>query len=87
MRTIRSLTVCNTSVKTGIKTHGEIEAALMRISGAYGEKEFCNRLISAVNIATTYREDIDQREDERKASGVITSERHSRVTPEEVARK
>jgi Reverse transcriptase (RNA-dependent DNA polymerase) len=87
MRTIRSLTVCNTSVKTGIETHGEIEAALMRISGAYGEKEFCNRLISAVNIATTYREDIDQREDERKASGVITSERHSRVTPEEVARK
>ena len=59
----------------------------MKISSAYGEKEFCNRLISAMNIVTRYQEDIDQREDERKVSGVITSERHLRVTPAEVARK
>ena len=93
MRTIRSLsiwqinTVCNTSAKAGVEVHGEVEAELTKISGVYSEKEFCNRLISAVNIATTYREDVDQREDERKASGVITSERHSKVTPEELARK
>ena len=43
--------------------------------------------MSAVNIATTYRDDIDQRESERKVHGVITNERHSKVTPEELSRK
>jgi hypothetical protein len=43
----------------------------MKISGVYIEREFCNRLISAVHIATTYREDVDRREDECKACGII----------------
>jgi hypothetical protein len=93
MRKIRSLsmqhtcTIHESSARTEIQRHGEVETELMKISGVYNEKEFCNRLMSAVNIATTYHDDIDQRESERKVHGVITNERHSKVTPEELSRK
>jgi hypothetical protein len=34
-------------------------------------RDFTERLVSAVNIATAYCEDVDQRSDERKASRTI----------------
>ena len=47
----------------------------------------CQRLIGSVNIATSFREDTDALEDKRRVADVITKERHSRVGPEELARK
>jgi hypothetical protein len=48
-------------------------------------RDFTERLLLAVNIATVYREDIDQWSDERKASSIIFNERHSVATPEDLA--
>ena len=48
-------------------------------------RDFTKRLLSAVNIATAYREDIDQLSEQRRASGVISNERHSVATPEDLA--
>ena len=53
----------------------------------YNEHEFCNWLILAVNIATLYRNDINQWEAERRACSIISNNRHSKVSPEELARK
>ena len=64
-----------------------MDVELDKILSVYDPREFCERLISAVNIATTYRDDIDQWSDERRISSVISNERHSKVTPEELARK
>ena len=84
MRTIRSLTsgmtkrqipsVTKDKVRAQIEQHGETEIELGKLSCVYDTKEFCDRLISAVNIATTYRDDIDQWEEERKASSIISNE-------------
>ena len=61
----------------------------------FNPKDFTERLIAAVNIATTYRDDIDLLNDERRrvrddiklrASSVITNDRHSIATPEDLAR-
>ena len=43
--------------------------------------------IELVNVATTYRDDIDQWNDEQKASIIITNERHSKAMWEEQASK
>ena len=40
-----------------------------------------------MNIATTYRDDIDQWEEEQKTSSIISNERHSKAMPEELASK
>ena len=54
----------------------------------YDPQHFCERLISAVNIEMTYQDDIEQSHRRgNQLCSVITNERHSRVTPEEVARK
>jgi hypothetical protein len=37
----------------------------------FNPRDFTERLVSAVNIATAYREDVDQGSDERKASRTI----------------
>jgi hypothetical protein len=93
MRNIKSLSIrqvnCVTGLgaKTGVERYGEVEAQLGQISNVFDEQGFCNELISAVNIAMTYRDDIDRQEDKRKAHSLISNERHSRVTPEEVSRK
>ena len=66
MRNLRSLSsrqinsVIGAVQKAEVELHGEIEKQLGDISQVYNEREFCNRLISAVNIATPYRDDIDQ---------------------------
>jgi hypothetical protein len=93
MRNIRSLlvrqvnSVIGVGTKAEVERYGETEMQLGKISNVYEEHEFCNQLISAINIATMYHDDVDRCEDEQKAQGVISNERHSRVTPEEVSRK
>jgi Reverse transcriptase (RNA-dependent DNA polymerase) len=98
MRTIKSLTSGMTrrqinaarkeeNTKVQFEQYGEVEMQLGQISNTHIAKDFCNHLISAVNIATTYREDVDKWIDERKVSSVVTNDRHSKATPEELARK
>ena len=71
-----------------IVRNGQIECELGKISSAYNEREFCVRLIGSVEVATAYRKDIDEwAEQQKKVSSVITNDRHSKVTPEELARK
>jgi len=48
---------------------------------------FCARIISSVKTAMTYWDDFDQQDDKWKANGVVTKDRHSKVTPEELAHK
>jgi hypothetical protein len=52
--------VTGLGAKTGVERYGEVEAQLGQISDVFDEQGFCNELISAVNIATTYRNDIDR---------------------------
>jgi Mg2+/Co2+ transporter CorC len=73
--------------KVQVKQYRETDIELGKISCVYNPKDFCERLVSAVNIATTYRNDVDQWESERKVSSVITNDRHSKFTAEELARK
>ena len=97
MRTIRSLTsgmtrrqinyTVSKEAKAETERYGETEIELGKISNVYNTKDFCDCLVSAVNIATTYRDDIDQWNEERKVRSIITNERHSKATPEELARK
>ena len=44
-------------------------------------------MIGAVNIACVYRADVDELEFKRRQASVMSNERHSKVTPEELARK
>jgi hypothetical protein len=97
MRTIKSLTsgmtrrqirsVTENEARTQIERYGETDIELGKISCVYDTKDFCDHLIAAVNIATTYRDDIDQWNEERKVSSIISNERHSKATPEELASK
>jgi hypothetical protein len=43
-------------------------------------------LIGSVNVATAYRDDVDEVIEKHKAS-VLMSDRHSKVGPEELSRK
>jgi hypothetical protein len=43
-------------------------------------------LIGSVNVATAYRDDVDEAMEKHKAS-VLMSDRHSKVGPEELSRK
>ena len=71
-----------------VETWGQVENAnLRRYPQTLNEKTFCQRLISSVNIATTYRDDVDEAIERRKESGVHMTDRHSKVGPEELSRK
>jgi hypothetical protein len=95
MRNIRSLTsgmtrqqihsIMSDETKVQVEQYGETDIKLGKISCIYNPKEFCERLVSAVNIATTYRDDINQWENERKVSRIVTNDRHSKFTAEELA--
>ena len=97
LRTIRSLTsgmsqrqiaaIRMSEENSRIVRKSQIESELGKISSAYIEREFCERLIGSVNIATAYRKDIDEWEEQKKVSSIITNDRHSKVSPEELARK
>jgi hypothetical protein len=84
-RQIRSVT--ENEARAQIERYGETDIELGKISCVYDTKEFCYHLISAVNIATTYRDDINQWNEERRVSSIISNERHSKATPEELASK
>ena len=66
MRNIKSLSVQqvnsvnSTNEKAVVARHGETKVQLGKILDVYNKHEFCNWLISAVNIVTTYRDDIDR---------------------------
>ena len=75
------------SMTTHPEYHGETDIMLSLISEMYNSWNFCERLISSVNIMMAYHDDLDAWEEHWKVSGVISNDRHSRVTPEEVARK
>ena len=64
-----------------------LKSSLATFRVYHNPREFCERLISAVNIATMYRDDIDQQDDKKRISSIISNERHSKVTPEEITRK
>jgi hypothetical protein len=88
MRTIKSLTtrqVNSANMKSEVNIHGETDMSLGKISQVYDEQEFKDGLISAVHIVTSYHEDIDKMEDDCKVCAVISNERHSKVTPEELS--
>jgi hypothetical protein len=70
-----------------IKQYGETDIELGKISCIYNPKEFCERLVPAVNIATTYHDDVNQWENERKVSSIVTTNWHSKFTAKELARK
>jgi hypothetical protein len=69
-----------------VERYGETKVQLGEISCVYNPKDLCERLISAVNIATAYRNDVDEWSATRRASSIISNERHSAATPEELAR-
>ena len=58
---------------------GNVEMELDRLGPTATTRTFCHRLIGAVNIATAFRQDQD--------ISVVTTDRHSKVGPEELARK
>ena len=61
---------------------GQVEQEVTKIATVFDERTFCRRLIGAVNIATTFRDDIDGWEDERRVQIIITNDRHSNIGPE-----
>jgi hypothetical protein len=64
----------------------QVEQELSKLSPTLHEKTFCKRLIGSVNVATAYRDDVDEAMEKCKAC-VLTSDRHSKVGPEELSRK
>jgi hypothetical protein len=96
MRTILSLTsgmsrkqvmaLHRSHTNAQIEHDGEVERELGKISPVYNARTFCERALAAVKIATVYRDDVDEQVN-RRSAGAITTDRHSQVTPEELARK
>ena len=70
-----------------LEYHGETDVMLSLISEVYDVQNFCERLISSVNIAMAYHDDLDAWEEQQKVNSVISNDRHSRVTNKEVTRK
>ena len=46
---------------TKVEMNGEVECELKKISGAMNSRSFCTHLVSQVNIATSYRDNVDAR--------------------------
>ena len=93
MRSIRTLVSGSDrrqiqSASIHFRSYEQPISPLSNISMVYNSQHFCERLISAINIATTYQDDIDQSHQRgNQLCSIITNERHSRATPEEVACK
>jgi hypothetical protein len=92
MRSIKSMSIGTRNISSvqpaQCRLHeGEIENELGKISPVFNERLFCERLISSVNVATCYRTDIDDAEDKQMINGVLTNDRHSKVSAEELSRK
>jgi hypothetical protein len=96
MRTIQSLeigvpkrkisAIKQREMDSRVEQWGQVEQELSKLSPTLHEKTFCKRLIGSVNVATAYRDDVDEAMEKCKAS-VLTSDRHSKVGPEELSRK
>jgi hypothetical protein len=71
---------------TYVKRNGKIEMQLGQIFCAHNPRDLTESLILAVNIATTYRKDIDKQNKARKLSSIISNNQHSAATPEYLAR-
>ena len=76
LRTVRTLQVAATGT-TWYQGWGQVEEELSKISPILNGQTFGKRLICAINIATT----------QRTKAATITKDRHSKVGPEELARK
>ena len=63
------------------------ESNLDDVSPIHNLTTFCDRLIGAVRVAFTHRDDVDEIEEKRKMSQAKTNDRHSKITLEEPARK
>jgi hypothetical protein len=97
MRTIRSLesgvpkwkmaAFKQCELDSRMEQWGQVESELGKLSETLNKKTFCKRLIGSVNVATAYRNDVDEVIKKRKESGVLTMDRHSKVGPEELSRK
>jgi hypothetical protein len=61
---------------SGVEQWGQVEWELSKLSSMLHEKTFCKCLI----------DDVDEAMEKRKAS-VLTTDRHSKVGPEELSRK
>ena len=66
---------------------GQVEQEPTKIATVFDERKFCRQLIGAVNIATTFRDDIDGWSDERRVQSIITNDRHSKIESDELSRK
>ena len=55
---------------------GQLDQELTKITTVFDERTFCRRLIGAVNIATTFCDDIDGWAEEHKLQSIVTSDRH-----------
>ena len=54
---------------------GQVKMEMYKVSPTLEPRTFCNRLIEAVNVATAYRDDINDAIDRQKASSIAT-DRH-----------
>jgi hypothetical protein len=89
MRTIRSLesgvpkwkmaVFKQCKLDSRMEQWGQVESELGKLSETLNKKTFCKRLIGSVNVAMTYRNDVDEVIEKRKESGVLTTDRHSKV--------
>ena len=55
---------------------GQVEQELTKIATVFDERKLCRRLIGAVNIATTFRDDIDGWAEDHRVQIIITNNRH-----------
>ena len=86
MRMIRSLTsrISKRAISTMLRDQsnsrqvrfGQVDQELTKIATVFDERTLCRRLIGMVNIATTFRDDIDGWEEEHKLQSIVTSDRH-----------
>ena len=66
---------------------GQVEQELTKTVMVFDERTLCRRLIGAVNIATTFCDDIDCWAEERKVQSIVTNDIHLDIGPEKFSRK
>ena len=87
-RTIREVSELRKQQKTAyLDPEPEVDQVLNTISSAMTKKTMCERILESVNIATAFRDDVDKMEETRRQATVLSEDRHSKVSPEELARK
>ena len=64
---------------------GEVEAQLTSLSPVHHLQTFCNRLIGSINVACTYRDDMDKKR--LSVMELHSKDRHSKIDAEELAQK